>query len=29
MGWTGDGETLERFALASEFDPQEDGRERN
>lgn len=28
MGWRGDAETLERFALASEFDPQEDGRTR-
>ncbi len=25
MGWTGDVEALERYALASEFDPQEDG----
>jgi predicted DNA-binding antitoxin AbrB/MazE fold protein len=25
MAWTGDAETLERFALGSEFDPQEDG----
>jgi predicted DNA-binding antitoxin AbrB/MazE fold protein len=25
MGWTGDAETLERFALDPEFDPQDDG----
>ncbi len=24
MGWTGDAETLERFALDPELDPQED-----
>jgi predicted DNA-binding antitoxin AbrB/MazE fold protein len=23
MGWTGDAETIERFALSSEFDPNE------
>jgi predicted DNA-binding antitoxin AbrB/MazE fold protein len=23
MGWTGDAETVERFALSSEFDPNE------